>query len=200
MIAADSDAGQVVQRGGEGRLSTAGACRHGVKDLRSQWRVLRNLGERGQDAVLVTLASGKGSTPRDAGAKMVVTPDALHGTIGGGEVEYQATDIARQMLRDTDTRRAKRYPLGADFGQHCGGVANLIFERSPAGAEWVRTLSAWFDCGYRSILVTLAADNDGDRRLLVAPSHRRNRGWHSRMHGRLNRHAACWPIRSRSLL
>ena len=134
----------------------------------SHWvQVLRNVGGRGQDAVLVTLASGKGSTPREAGAKMVVTPDALHGTIGGGEVEYQATDIARQMLSETDARRSKRYPLGADFGQYCGGVANLLFERIQAGSEWVQTLSEWLDSGHRSILVTLVADSDGDRRLLV---------------------------------
>ena len=134
----------------------------------SHWvRVLRNVGGRGQDAVLVTLVSGKGSTPREAGAKMVVTPDAIHGTIGGGEVEYQATDIARQMLQDTDARRSKRYPLGADLGQHCGGVANLLFERIRAGAEWVRTICDWLDAGHRSVLVTLAADEDGDRRLLV---------------------------------
>ncbi|MGH8683266.1 MAG: XdhC family protein, partial [Burkholderiales bacterium] len=52
---------------------------------------LQRVGERGLDCVLVTVTSGQGSIPREAGAKMLVTVDAIHGTIGGGELEFQAT-------------------------------------------------------------------------------------------------------------
>ena len=39
----------------------------------SEWlQSLHRIGERGLDAVLVAVLSGSGSTPRDAGAKMVV--------------------------------------------------------------------------------------------------------------------------------
>ncbi|MDN5594823.1 MAG: xanthine dehydrogenase accessory protein XdhC, partial [Brevibacterium sp.] len=37
-------------------------------------------------AVLVTLASVRGHAPREAGAKLIVTADDLHGTIGGGNL------------------------------------------------------------------------------------------------------------------
>ncbi len=102
-------------------------------------------GERGQDAVLVTVAVGKGSTPREPGVKMAVTSDSSHGTIGGGEMEFQAIGVARGLL-EADRPGAngeltsKRYPLGATLGQHCGGAADLIFERVPRGAGWVKHL------------------------------------------------------------
>jgi xanthine dehydrogenase accessory factor len=48
---------------------------------------------------LVEVAGTKGSTPREAGAYMLVSPGAIHGTIGGGQLEYMAIDKARQMLR-----------------------------------------------------------------------------------------------------
>ena len=117
--------------------------------------------------MLVTVASGQGSTPRDAGAKMLVTVDAIHGTIGGGELEFQATSIARNLLRATGGKETKRFPLGADLGQYCGGAANLVFERVSSGAEWVGVLGAWQEAGEACVLATPAT---GDGRLLVGPN------------------------------
>ena len=47
---------------------------------------------------LVEVSGTKGSTPRERGAFMLVSPVAIHGTIGGGQLEYMAIDKARQML------------------------------------------------------------------------------------------------------
>ena len=128
----------------------------------SYWlQALRRAGERGLDAVTVTVTSGKGSIPRDAGARMVVTVDALHGTIGGGELEHQATQVAREMLRATGDRQSRRFPLGASLGQHCGGAANLLFERVPAGAEWVRVAAGWLEAGSECVVVTPVDGTDG---------------------------------------
>ena len=42
---------------------------------------------RGQDAVLVTIVASTGSTPRGAGARMLVTSAGrIWGTVGGGAV------------------------------------------------------------------------------------------------------------------
>ncbi|MER8533033.1 xanthine dehydrogenase accessory protein XdhC [Mesorhizobium sp. M1005] len=49
-------------------------------------------------AALVEVAGTKGSTPREAGAFMLVSGSATFGTIGGGQLEYMAIDKARQML------------------------------------------------------------------------------------------------------
>jgi xanthine dehydrogenase accessory factor len=126
---------------------------------------LQLVSERCQDAVTVTVASGKGSTPREAGAKMVVTIDALHGTIGGGELEYQAIDLARGMLRGTRDRQAKRFGLGANLGQYCGGAADLLLERVPREAPWVSVAGRWHDAGVPLVVVT---PFDGEARLLVS--------------------------------
>jgi xanthine dehydrogenase accessory factor len=52
------------------------------------WReaVRRALAEEGA-CVLVSLARARGSTPREAGAKMVVWADGVAGSIGGGNLE-----------------------------------------------------------------------------------------------------------------
>jgi xanthine dehydrogenase accessory factor len=121
---------------------------------------LQLCGESGHDAVLVAVLSGKGSTPRDAGAKMVVTADAVHGTIGGGELEYRALDIARALLRSSGGKQTHRFPLGASLGQICGGAANLAFERVAAGAEWVRVLARRHAAGTPSVLVTPSTPDD----------------------------------------
>src|SRR5215510_14505836 len=125
---------------------------------------LQLVAERCQDAVMVTVTSGKGSIPREPGAKMIVTIDALHGTIGGGELEYQAIDAAREMLRGAANRQAKRFGLGATLGQYCGGAANLLLERVPRGADWASLAAGWLDAGVPCVVVT---PFDGQARLLV---------------------------------
>jgi xanthine dehydrogenase accessory factor len=129
---------------------------------------LGRVGERGLDAVLVTVLSGSGSTPRDAGAKMVVAVDGVHGTVGGGELEFQAIDVARGMLRASSDRQAKRFPLGAALGQICGGAANLLFERVPAGAGWVHAVSARHESGEPCVLVTPSGDRDDGHLVVTA--------------------------------
>lgn len=49
-------------------------------------------------AALVEVTGAKGSTPREKGAWMLVSPDRIFGTIGGGQLEYMAIDTARAML------------------------------------------------------------------------------------------------------
>lgn len=71
--------------------------------------------------ILVRIESTRGSSPREAGAEMVVDRDHVHGTIGGGALEYMAIDTARQMLRDGATNRMMDVPLGPEIGQCCGG-------------------------------------------------------------------------------
>jgi xanthine dehydrogenase accessory factor len=96
---------------------------------------------------------------------MIVTIDALHGTIGGGELEYQAIDLARGMLRGAGERQAKRFGLGANLGQYCGGAANLLLERVPRGAAWVGLAAGWQDAGVACVVVTPL---NGEARLLVS--------------------------------
>jgi xanthine dehydrogenase accessory factor len=80
-------------------------------------------------AVLVTVAHASGSTPREAGAAMIVTARDAFGTIGGGHLEFEALRIARDALSNVTTPAnwLVRFPLAARLGQCCGGVATLGF-------------------------------------------------------------------------
>lgn len=101
--------------------------------------------------ILITVAQALGSTPRAAGAKMVVTPDRLFDTIGGGHLEWRAIEIARAMLAlPTDCtdcllaeRRLERFALGPSLGQCCGGVVQLAFERIEPQGHWQGLHQRW---------------------------------------------------------
>jgi xanthine dehydrogenase accessory factor len=87
-------------------------------------------------AVLVSVDSIVGSTPREPGARMIVTEQHFFGTIGGGNLEYQACRIARNQLQQDIEDGLQRFPLGAGLGQCCGGLVNLMFERLRPDSDW----------------------------------------------------------------
>jgi xanthine dehydrogenase accessory factor len=103
---------------------------------------LCDLSAAGEPAVLVTVAGIRGSSPREIGAKMIVSASETFGTIGGGQLEYQATRIAAGML-DADRPSQRSFPLGPSLGQCCGGVVEILFEPVGGGMPaWLRDLSA----------------------------------------------------------
>jgi xanthine dehydrogenase accessory factor len=83
-------------------------------------------------AALVTLVEVRGSSPRDAGARMAVRADgAFSGTVGGGALEWQALAEAQAVLASPDGPRHRLMDkaLGPDLGQCCGGRVRLAIER-----------------------------------------------------------------------
>ncbi|CAM5182369.1 Xanthine dehydrogenase accessory factor OS=Castellaniella defragrans OX=75697 GN=HNR28_002260 PE=4 SV=1 [Castellaniella defragrans] len=97
--------------------------------------------DRQQSVVLVSVASVRGSAPREAGAKMLVAEDRQWLTIGGGHLEWQATRRARDWLANPTDRPARwveDMPLAASLGQCCGGLVQLLFEHlAPADRGWL---------------------------------------------------------------
>jgi xanthine dehydrogenase accessory factor len=86
-------------------------------------------------AVLVTLAQVQGSSPREAGARMMVRPDGrFSGTIGGGALEWLALAEAQAMMAGPGAsyRRLDK-ALGPELGQCCGGRVLVTLERLGAG-------------------------------------------------------------------
>jgi xanthine dehydrogenase accessory factor len=110
----------------------------------------------GRPAVLVTLLAVRGSAPREAGAKMVVSEDGITGTIGGGNLEYQCGAEARTLLESGfDGPATRDFPLGPALGQCCGGHVTVLFDvvRPP------RLNIALFGAGHvGTALVRLLAD------------------------------------------
>lgn len=86
----------------------------------------------GEQAALVTVVSTEGSTPQKAGAKMLVHADgSLVGTIGGGCLEAEMTQRARQAIQDGRVQLAS-YDLTAEEagedGLVCGGRMQILIE------------------------------------------------------------------------
>lgn len=91
-------------------------------------------------AIVAELTSVRGSSPREAGAFMVVAPDALVGTIGGGALEYMVIARARQALRDGLPPGTMDVPLGPEIGQCCGGRVEVSLRVvTPADAARLAT-------------------------------------------------------------
>ena len=94
---------------------------------------------------LVAVVSSKGSAPRTAGAAMLVYKNQIMGSVGGGELEFQAIETAQSGLSQSGFRRSTRsYALGPSLGQCCGGAVNLMFE--------------WYGNESRSILAALISE------------------------------------------
>ena len=96
------------------------------------------------DAVLVTVTASSGSTPRGAGARMLVTEQGLiAGTIGGGAVEYRCIAMTRQLLHSPQPVQHS-FALNRDdtagLGMVCGGLVQVHFLPIPAGDPGVLAL------------------------------------------------------------
>jgi xanthine dehydrogenase accessory factor len=95
----------------------------------------------GRAAVVVEVASSRGSVPREAGTRMVVAADAVLGTIGGGHLELKAIADARALLARGGTMAAEQHiALGPTLGQCCGGVLTLAF--TPLAAAGIERWAA----------------------------------------------------------
>jgi xanthine dehydrogenase accessory factor len=124
--------------------SSALSSRH-LRHVAAQWLAA------GRPALVVRVHAIRGSTPREAGVRMLVgggehsgQSGEVMGTIGGGHLEWQAIDLARKAL--TEAHSAKQplaawqqtFALGPTLGQCCGGSVDLAFEPLTDA-----TLQAW---------------------------------------------------------
>lgn len=89
--------------------------------------------------VRVSLRQVRGSAPREQGACMLVGATQARGSIGGGNLEWNAIATARGLRQRwlegaaTDPH-TERHALGPALGQCCGGSVELCFEAADSGA------------------------------------------------------------------
>ena len=102
--------------------------------------------DSGHSAVLCGIVASRGSTPRGAGAKMLVLDDGdTIGTIGGGAVEYRAAQMAVELLGKKESRfESYRLAPGdvADVGMICGGDVRVYFQYFDPADRVARTALA----------------------------------------------------------
>ena len=94
--------------------------------------ILNKINEKDEAKVLVTIMDKKGSSPRGAGAKMLVFRDeSFIGTIGGGIVENAAIKKAIEAI-EKEKSFVETYDLSnskaAKLGMACGGTIKVLFE------------------------------------------------------------------------
>ncbi len=97
------------------------------------YREIVRLQEQDQHAALATIIHTQGSTPRKAGAQMLIREDGSSmGTISGGHIEAEVTRRARRVL---ETGRPQLYEArlseeqAGALGLLCGGLLRIWIER-----------------------------------------------------------------------
>ncbi|WP_308719921.1 xanthine dehydrogenase accessory protein XdhC [Komagataeibacter xylinus] len=88
----------------------------------ARWRLM------GQPVARISVSAARGSTPREAGTFMLVTPTEQSGTVGGGELEWNAVHQARALLATGGGAQDLRIDLGGRSGQCCGGEVMLFID------------------------------------------------------------------------
>lgn len=97
------------------------------------FRAAADAWERGERAALATVLSAMGSTPRSAGARMLVHADGRQvGTIGGGALEHHVAQVALRVAVSGVPERVDVH-LVRDLGMCCGGRTEVFVE--PVGGR-----------------------------------------------------------------
>ena len=110
----------------------------------------------GRPCVLVTIVEAEGSTPREAGTKMLVHASGIEDSIGGGHLELKAIEQARVLLSSAGPPLLIGYALGPSLGQCCGGRVRLMLERLDEGSlAW---LERWSHAEADELLMTRLVD------------------------------------------
>ena len=83
----------------------------------------------GRDVVVASIVRDRGSTPRKAGAKMLIDPSGAQlGTVGGGCGEAEVTSRAHRVLATGEPQRIEVSLLEEDGWESpsiCGGVLDV---------------------------------------------------------------------------
>jgi len=123
---------------------------------------------QGDLAAVVTVVGTQGSTPREAGAKMLVYADGRRvGTVGGGDVEAQAIDEAQAGMAEGYPREIRCQTRGGHgemrlFIEVLAPPATLLILGAGHVGQAVAELGAFL--GYRVVVVD-------ERDELIRPDH-----------------------------
>lgn len=92
------------------------------------WEILARWREEGRRFALATVVETRGFTPRKAAARMLLAEDGeTAGSVGGGAIEHEVLERARELLRTGGTATLKRH-LTQELGMCCGGEMTVFIE------------------------------------------------------------------------
>jgi len=130
--------------------------------------------------VVVKVEKTNGSTPRASDAKMVITHDDVLGTIGGGNMEYQAISLAQNLLKSSQDKIVdwQTFPLIPRFDQCCGGRVQLSFEKVTQQTLWFQKLKNLSLNDFKDY-VLIHQNNNIPRTLITLEDFNKNRFVHN---------------------
>ena len=100
--------------------------------MEQMFHILQRLAKDHKDTVLVTVIESRGSAPRRAGARMIVTRGGRNaGTIGGGALEHSAVQRAMQVLEERKSGFGEYHlslEKAAELGMVCGGSVRVHYQ------------------------------------------------------------------------
>ena len=113
--------------------------------MKKIFELLREHLQAGEDIVLATIVEQEGSTPRGAGAAMIVGKDGrITGTIGGGSIEFRAECQAKDLLEEKRSFIEHFYLKPnqvQDIGMVCGGDVTVDFRYIPSDENNIRLIT-----------------------------------------------------------
>jgi xanthine dehydrogenase accessory factor len=116
------------------------------------------LTRRGEPYALATVVANGGSSPRKAGAKMLVRSNGSSiGSVGGGRVEKETIEASLKTLSSGEPQTLE-FTLNEENGFACGGCMSIFVE--PQGR---RPLLVMFGAGHVGRAVTRLAHDCGFR-------------------------------------
>ena len=99
---------------------------------RNLYRMISDANDRGERVVVATVASTRGSTPQQRGAKMLFLKNGdIAGTVGGGCIEAEVWSEAREAMRSGKSA-LHHFSLTAEEaseeGMVCGGTMDIFID------------------------------------------------------------------------
>lgn len=137
--------------------------------MKSVAEIVCELLAQGEEAVLATIISRQGSTPRSAGTQMVISRAGKgHGSIGGGTLEARVLEVARELLAGSSSRIISfdlSYEGVAAADMICGGRVEVLLDRVMPTTEAVAVFNRWRqaqatreDCLFVTVIVGAEPD------------------------------------------
>jgi xanthine dehydrogenase accessory factor len=140
-----------------------------LKPLRDWPQALLRALQREPAVVRIVVTHVLGSAPREPGVCMLVGQQEFEGTIGGGQLEWQALAAARALLAGaTAAVRLQRLVLGTDLGQCCGGVVELWLERYTCADIALLQAASDVACAGPAVLITSIAPGGVNHQIVNA--------------------------------
>ncbi|MCG3165440.1 MAG: hypothetical protein POELPBGB_01203 [Bacteroidia bacterium] len=96
--------------------------------MKTLYDIIPEIQKSSENAAVCIIVNTKGSTPRKAGAKMIVYENGkLFGTIGGGDLEKKVIENAQTIIASKEPKLF-RHDLLHQHGMCCGGTVEIFIE------------------------------------------------------------------------